>query len=113
MAGPESSGTERAVFALLVDYVAPLDEVDALLDKHVSYLDRLYADGTFLLSGRQVPRTGGFILAAAEDRATIEALTAQDPFVRSGVAEYRIVQILPTKAERLMQSVLAEHGAWA
>jgi uncharacterized protein YciI len=101
----------RELFALVVDYVAPLAEVDALLEDHVRFLDRFYAEGTFLMSGRQVPRQGGFILAVSEDCASMEAVIAQDPFVRGGVAEYRVLQVQPTKAGRLMQPVLDEHLA--
>lgn len=101
----------RELFALIVDYVAPLPEVDALLEDHVRFLERFYAEGTFLMSGRQVPREGGFILAACEDRSSMEAVVAQDPFVRGGVAEYRVVQVQPTKAARLVQPVLDEHLA--
>ena len=101
----------RELFALVVDYVAPLAEVDALLEDHVRFLDRFYAEGTFLMSGRQVPREGGFILAVAQDRTSMEAVVAQDPFVRGGVAEYRVLQVQPTKAGRLVQPVLDAHLA--
>lgn len=101
------------VFALTVQYVAGLDRVDALLSEHVAYLDRCYEKGLFLLSGRQVPRTGGFILAVAPDRAAIEAVIAQDPFVRDGVAEYRVVEVAPTKAAPAVGALLAECGAWS
>jgi uncharacterized protein YciI len=101
-------GRPRELFALVVDYVAPLAEVDALMEDHRRFLERFYTDGTFVMSGRQVPRQGGFILAACEDRARMEAVIAQDPFVRGGVAEYRVVQVQPTKAGRLMQPVLDE-----
>ena len=101
----------RELFALIVDYVAPLTEIDALLEDHVRFLDRFYADGTFLMSGRQVPREGGFILATCADRTSMEEVVAQDPFVRGGVAEYRVIQLQPTKAGRLLQPVLDEHLA--
>jgi uncharacterized protein YciI len=81
-----------AVFVLLLTYVKPLREVDALMREHVAWLDEQYAAGRFLVSGRQVPRSGGVILARGDDREEIESLAATDPFVSGGVATCEIVQ---------------------
>jgi uncharacterized protein YciI len=80
------------VFLLLLTYVKPLAEVDALMRKHVAWLDEHYAAGRFLVSGRRIPRTGGVIIARGEDRAEIEALAATDPFVRGGVATCEVIE---------------------
>jgi uncharacterized protein YciI len=80
------------VFVLLLTYVRPLPEVDALMREHVAWLKEHYAAGRFVVSGRRVPRTGGVILARGDDRAEIEALAATDPFVRGGVATCEVVQ---------------------
>ncbi|MFJ4675226.1 MULTISPECIES: YciI family protein [Kitasatospora] len=84
------------MFILELTYTAPLERVDALLPAHVAWLERHYADGAFLASGRKVPRDGGVILAVAPDRAAVEAIAATDPFVPAGVAEYRITEFLAT-----------------
>jgi uncharacterized protein YciI len=81
-----------AVFVLLLTYVKPLPEVDALMRDHVAWLKEHYAAGRFVVSGRRIPRTGGVILARGDDRAEIEALAATDPFVRGGVATCEVVQ---------------------
>jgi len=80
------------VFVLLLTYVRPLPEVDALMREHMAWLQEGYAAGRFLVSGRQIPRTGGVILARGDDRYEIEALAATDPFVRGGVATCEVVQ---------------------
>jgi uncharacterized protein YciI len=80
------------VFLLLLTYVKPLAEVDALMREHVAWLDEHYAAGRFLVSGRRIPRTGGVIIARGEDRAEIEALAATDPFVRGDVATCEVVE---------------------
>jgi len=69
------------VFVLLLTYVKPLAEVDALMREHVAWLDEQYDAGRFLVSGRQIPRRGGVILARGDDREEIERLAATDPFV--------------------------------
>jgi uncharacterized protein YciI len=98
------------VFLLLVSYNAATAEIDRLLPAHVEFLDARYADGTFLLSGRQVPRTGGFILAAGDDLGAIERSIATDPFVTAGAAHYTVVQIQPTKAAPAWAPVLRDAG---
>ncbi|BCJ37832.1 hypothetical protein Athai_53350 [Actinocatenispora thailandica] len=93
------------MYILLLDYQKPLSEIDALLPEHRAYLDRYYADGTFVLSGRQVPRTGGAILARGVDRATLDKIINEDPFTRSGVARYRVVEVEPTRTAAGVDSV--------
>jgi uncharacterized protein YciI len=80
------------MFVLLLTYTKPLDEVDALMRKHMAWLNEHYAAGRFIVSGRQVPRTGGVILARGDDREEIEALAASDPFVQGGVATVEAIQ---------------------
>ena len=80
------------MFVVLLTYTKPLEEVDALMRDHMAWLNENYAAGRFLVSGRQVPRTGGVIVAHGDDRAEIEALAATDPFVTGGVATTEIIQ---------------------
>jgi uncharacterized protein YciI len=84
--------TFAAVFVLLLTYVRPLEEVDALMREHVAWLRTHYGAGRFIVSGRRIPRTGGVILARGDDREEIEALAATDPFVTGGVATCEVVQ---------------------
>jgi uncharacterized protein YciI len=80
------------VFVLLLTYVKPLAEVDALMREHMAWLDEHYASGRFVVSGRRIPRTGGVIVARGDDRAEMEALAATDPFVRDGAATCEVIQ---------------------
>jgi uncharacterized protein YciI len=80
------------MFVLLLTYTKPLAEVDALMREHVAWLDEQYGAGRFVVSGRQIPRTGGVILARGDDREEIEALAASDPFVSGGVATCEAIQ---------------------
>jgi uncharacterized protein YciI len=80
------------VFVLLLTYVKPLAEVDALMAGHVAWLNEHYASGRFLVSGRRIPRTGGVILAEGDDDAEMEALAATDPFVAGGVATCEVIR---------------------
>ena len=84
-------------FVLLITYTAPLPRIDALLDEHRAWLDKYFADGTFLVSGPQVPRDGGAILATAESRRHVEDIVSTDPFVRAGIAAYQVIEFTPTR----------------
>nr|WP_240942839.1 YciI family protein [Planosporangium thailandense] len=95
---------------MIVNYIAPIEEVERLMPDHFAYLADHFADGTFLVSGRQKPRTGGFIVAAGDDRAAVERLIATDPFVTGGVATYTVLEIEPTRAAPAWRPVLRAAG---
>lgn len=86
------------MFLVLLTYVKGLEVVDGLLEEHCRFLDAHYADGTFVMSGRQVPRKGGLIMAKAASREALLAVLAGDPFMREGVARYDVVEFVPSKA---------------
>ena len=83
------------MFIVTLRYTGTLAEVDAHLDAHVAWLHQGIADGWLLVAGRQVPRTGG-ILIARGDRDAIVAKTATDPFVVNGVAEVTLTEFTPS-----------------
>lgn len=80
------------MFVIELIYKAELSEIDAAMRAHMAYLKKGYAAGRFLMSGRQVPRTGGIILARGDSRQEVEALVEQDPFVARGLADYRVIE---------------------
>ena len=73
-------------------YQAELAEIDASMRPHMAYVKKHYAAGTFLMSGRKVPREGGIILALGQSREEVEAIVKEDPFVARGLAEFRIIE---------------------
>jgi uncharacterized protein YciI len=94
------------MFVLLLTYTKPLPEVDALMREHVAWLDEHYDAGRFLVSGRQIPRTGGVILARGEDREELEALAASDPFVRGDVATCEVIQFRASQTAAGLDALL-------
>lgn len=84
------------MYLLLSTYHASLDTMDALLPEHRAYLNHYRDNGIFLLWARRVPRTGGVIIAHSVDRARIETIVAEDPFVRANTATYQVIEIQPT-----------------
>ena len=82
----------KTLFVVELIYKVPLAEIDAAMTAHVRFLKKHYADGTFLVSGRKVPRDGGIIVAVGDSRERIEAIMREDPFCARGLAEFRIIQ---------------------
>jgi uncharacterized protein YciI len=101
------SQTVTHLFILSLTYIRPLAEVDALMDAHVSYLETEYMRGSFLLSGRKEPRTGGIILARADSQETIQRIIANDPFLQRGIATYEVIEFQPTKSISVLTAVIA------
>lgn len=95
------------MFVILLNYIKPLSEVDRFVDEHRDYLASHYASGHFLLSGRQEPRTGGVILATAQSRAEVERIVLNDPFHREHLADYDIVEFVPSMAATQLASLKA------
>jgi uncharacterized protein YciI len=79
------------MFIIELVYKVDLKEIDRHMTAHVKFLNKYYADGTFLVSGRKM-RDGGIILAAGKTRQQIEALIQEDPFHERGLADFRIVE---------------------
>ena len=80
------------MFVIELTYKAPLAKIDAQMAAHVAFLKKYYASGNFLVSGRQIPRTGGIIIAAGESKERIEAIMSEDPFCAKGLAGFRVIE---------------------
>ncbi|MFF5447708.1 YciI family protein [Streptomyces sp. NPDC012888] len=93
------------MFVMELTYTAPIEDVEALLDAHIAWLDGYYASGVFLASGRKVPRDGGVILAGGVSRGEIEKIATEDPFSEAGVCEYRITEFIATKTSADLATV--------
>ena len=85
------------MFVVLLTYQKPLGEIDRLMQEHVRFLQEQYDAGLFVASGRQVPRTGGVILARGTDRPSLEAIMRRDPIVREGAARFDVIEFTPSQ----------------
>src|SRR5664279_246594 len=88
---------EYFMFVMLLKYVKPLEEVDKFLEAHKEFLNKYLVSGNIVCCGRQNPRTGGVIVCNAKDRTEAEKISAEDPFLAEGVAEYTIIEFDVTK----------------
>ncbi|HEY7169726.1 MAG TPA: YciI family protein [Vicinamibacterales bacterium] len=98
------------MFVIELIYKAPLAAIDAAMADHVAFLNKHYAAGHFLVSGRKIPREGGIILAVADSRAQIEAIVRDDPFCSRGLAQFRIIEFRASqRAEDIQARVAADY----
>lgn len=94
---------------LSLRYTTSEGEAEPFVAAHIDFLERHHRDGTFLVSGQTVPSAqGGAIVAAGIGRAAAERITAEDPFVVAGVAEYTITTINPARTHPALAGVLNE-----
>ena len=80
------------MFVIELTYTADLTDIDAHMDAHVAFLKKHYAAGTFVVSGRKIPRDGGIIVAVGKNREHIQAIVEEDPFYKHGLADFRIIE---------------------
>lgn len=100
-----------SLWMLTTTYVRPEEEVDRLLAAHVAHLERQRDAGRFLAWGRLVPRTGGWVLARAADRAEVDVLLTEDPFTSGGVATWTVAQLAPTGGNPALVALLRGDSA--
>jgi uncharacterized protein YciI len=87
------TGYEVAMlYVILINYTKPLADVDAVRARHIEHIERYASQGIFHAWARRNPPTGGVLVAMAPDRAALEAVVAQDPYVAAGVAQAEIVE---------------------
>ncbi|MDH2068107.1 YciI family protein [Pantoea sp. GD03673] len=84
------------MYVVFLNYVRPVDEVEALLAAHIEWLDRYFEAGCFIAAGRKDPRTGGMLLVRDIERERLDAILAEDPFV--AVAQYEVTKVNVTRA---------------
>jgi len=89
---------ENYMFIVSITYKTQLSEVDKYIDEHISYLEKYYALGKFIASGRKVPRTGGIILVNAANMNELDLILKEDPFNSANVADYEVTEFVPTMA---------------
>lgn len=85
------------MFIIDLNYIVPLEELDAHMAAHVTYLKKYYKENVFIASGRKVPRTGGIILALAVSKQEIEKIITEDPFYKHELARFTITEFLTSQ----------------
>jgi uncharacterized protein YciI len=77
---------------ILIRYVKPIEEVEALTPQHRAFMDELVREGKLIVSGPREPRTGGVLLTTFETEVEAMKRLVDDPFFEHGVAEYEAIR---------------------
>lgn len=92
-------------FLLEGEHLVPFGELSDLVPLHHAFLQKGYDEGTFLFSGPQISAHGGFLVARAESREALEAILAEEPFVKAKKMRFR--RITESEAAQF-QSILRD-----
>jgi uncharacterized protein YciI len=93
------------MFIVSLTYKTELSEVDQYIEDHVRFLEKYYAAGKFIASGRKVPRTGGVILINATSADEVDSIIKEDPFYTANVANYEVTEFIPTMAAKEFDAI--------
>jgi uncharacterized protein YciI len=88
---------QPALFVITLRYLVAMEKIDEAMTRHVAFLDKHFAQGDFLIAGRQEPRTGGVIIAKGRNRDAMERVMKQDPFVKGKLASVDIIEFRASK----------------
>lgn len=94
------------MFIIDLDYIVPLEELDQHMADHVKFLRKYYKKGMFVASGRKVPRTGGIILALADNEEAVHNIMKEDPFTKHELAEYSVMHFLTSQYHPELKGLL-------
>ena len=96
------------MFIINLNYIVPLEKIDAHMTEHVKFLKKYYKQNTFIASGRKVPRTGGIILALANSKQEVEQIMQEDPFCIHHLAEITITEFLTSQYHPELKKILSQ-----
>ncbi|KGB49736.1 hypothetical protein LH61_08510 [Leuconostoc mesenteroides P45] len=85
------------MFIIDLTYIKPISAVEHYLPYHITYLDKYYKSGHFIMSGRKEPRIGGIIVAQAESLDEITKIYSTDPFFIHNIATFNVSKFVPSK----------------
>jgi uncharacterized protein YciI len=94
------------MFIINLNYIVPLEKLDAHMTEHVKFLQKYYKKNVFVASGRKVPRTGGIILALAKSKEEVDQIISEDPFHIHKLAEFTITEFLTSQSHPDLKNLL-------
>lgn len=83
------------IFIVTLTYRRPAAEIEARLDAHRDWLFTQIGEGRIIVTGPLEPRTGGLVVAHCADRAEVDRMMAQDPFVIHELVDVDVVGMTP------------------
>jgi uncharacterized protein YciI len=94
------------MFIVLLRFSANKGKAGEFMDGHKAWIKRGFDDGVFLLVGSLQPNSGGGIMAHNTSLPALQDRVNADPFVVADVVSAEILEIMPTRADDRLTSIL-------
>ncbi len=91
-------------FVVEIIYKAPIEKINEVVDSHRTFLQEGYDKGMLLMSGPQMPKIGGVVIARAESMEELSVYFENDPYNKAGLTEYKYIQFNPVKHSEIVQN---------
>jgi uncharacterized protein YciI len=90
-------------FVIEIVYKASIKKIEEVLADHRNFLQKGYENGMLLMSGPQLPRIGGVVIARANSMEEIAEFFSNDPYNINGLAHYQYIEFNPVKRQEFME----------
>jgi uncharacterized protein YciI len=90
-------------FIVEIKYKVPFDKLSGIIEAHRSFLDTGYKNKMLLCSGPQNPKTGGIVVARANNEEEIREYFDNDPYHTQKVAEHNFIEFTPVKFQEFLK----------
>lgn len=89
-------------FVIEIIYTASIEKIEEARQEHRNFLKTGYDKKIILISGPQVPRIGGIIIARGESMEAVSEFFSNDPYQMKGLAEYKYIEFKPANYRELL-----------
>ena len=70
--------------------------MDEAVEEHRAFLAKYVQEGLFIVAGAKIPRTGGIIVVQDMERARLDMILREAPFLRRGSATCTVTEFNAT-----------------
>jgi len=90
-------------FIIELTYTVSAERLAEIVVEHRAFLATGYERGWLLMSGPQMPRVGGMVVARAPSLEAIQQFFQDDPYQVKGAATYRFIEFEPVRQQEWMK----------
>lgn len=94
------------MYIVLLRFSNNRGQAGQFVEGHNAWIERGFADGTFLLVGSLQPNSGGGIVAHNTSLPELQRRMNDDPFVAADVVRAEILELEPSKIDKRLEFLL-------
>lgn len=91
-------------FIIDISYKVPFESISGILSEHRNFLQIGYDKGLLLCSGPKEPKTGGMVVARANDVGELKEFFTHDPYALHNMVEYKFMEFHPVKFQNILEN---------